>query len=183
MGKGAEGERGAAGPSCSVDGCGQPRSAKGLCSRHDLRLWRTGSTGDRDCGKGGTVCRIEACAAPAKARGLCNRHYLRWRRHGDPEADGRARDRRTFCSVAGCGREAAAHGLCRAHDERAQAGLPLEPPIRPHPVRWRGEPCRVAGCERPINARGLCRKHYAAARRRAIPFPAPAESSTTRPPG
>lgn len=54
---------------CSIEGCDRPFRAKGMCSMHLKRRYR--SQGQ---------CIEDGCDSPVVARGLCNSHYLRLRR-------------------------------------------------------------------------------------------------------
>lgn len=67
---------------CSVDGCGRPAQAAGMCGMHYQRVWRSGSTDLPQ--KDPVQCSIEGCTKTAKARGWCAAHHQRWFRHGDP---------------------------------------------------------------------------------------------------
>lgn len=70
---------------CSVEGCGRPHLAAGLCSQHYQRE-RFARLATFGTGR----CQIEACERPVwvKAKGWCSMHYHRWQRHGDPLGGG-----------------------------------------------------------------------------------------------
>lgn len=138
---------------CTVEGCGRPLDARGLCSTHYRRM-REGRPLDapiRGTAREALHCTLEGCGAPIKARGLCELHYRR-ALHGRP-LDGQRPEE--CCTVAGCARKAYAKGLCREHHwQRAR----------------RGALCTVEGCDRradeasvtdptSIWTDGLCRLH------------------------
>lgn len=62
---------------CSLDGCGRPRMARGLCSPHYMRV-RMGNDVMTPIRKRNAVrgpCTVEGCDQKCKAKGLCPRHY------------------------------------------------------------------------------------------------------------
>ena len=69
---------------CSIEGCGNPKDARGWCKSHWNRWRRHGDP------TGGTYirvnCTIDGCHNPHLARGYCRLHYKRWESHGDPNA-------------------------------------------------------------------------------------------------
>ena len=72
--------------SCSVEGCGQRRLAKGLCQAHYLRRRKYGSEdgGGKMRHQMEAICSSSGCDQPRHSLGLCKKHYMRNRRHGDP---------------------------------------------------------------------------------------------------
>lgn len=70
---------------CSVEDCGQPHLAKGLCRNHYYRQRRNGHTGLQD--RSPKQCTIEGCETVAKTRGMCGKHYQRWKAHGSVSPD------------------------------------------------------------------------------------------------
>ncbi len=69
---------------CSVEGCGQPVHARGLCGTHYARLERTGTTADPP--RSPETCSIEGCDRPYRTSGYCALHYKRFKRLGDATA-------------------------------------------------------------------------------------------------
>lgn len=75
---------------CSVDGCGKPFKAHGLCYGHYKRWTRAGENFSRSpvlerrAPNPGALCAYEGCSRPSRAMGWCAPHYRRWKRHGDP---------------------------------------------------------------------------------------------------
>lgn len=67
---------------CSVDDCEKTVLAKGLCSMHHKRWYRTGTPIKTP--KIVKKCSIEDCDNIVTARGWCNAHYKRWHRSGNP---------------------------------------------------------------------------------------------------
>lgn len=122
---------------CSVDGCGRPTIAHGLCATHYRRFRRHGDVqadvpiiskngGERP------VCQAEGCQNPvASARNpLCSRHTYAMKRHGTLIIPPRKGPVRPMCK-AKCDRKAVSHGYCLAHWRRfekygdAYADVPL----------------------------------------------------------
>ncbi len=100
---------------CAVEGCEEPRQARGFCRMHYGR-WRysgdPGPPGRKNFPAPGE-CTIEGCGAAPKAKGLCELHWNRWYRHGDPEAQ--PFRPRVGCKIPGCGRPHSALGFCSGH--------------------------------------------------------------------
>lgn len=72
---------------CSIEGCGRPYSAKGLCKQHYMEA----RTVALEC----EPCVIPECDRPRNTTtGYCARHYQRFLKHGDPTAGGPLRCRR-----------------------------------------------------------------------------------------
>lgn len=74
---------------CQVDGCSNPKRARGWCNLHYAR-WRTHgcvdvSLIDRSGQKVAKVvpCKVVGCERVSLSRGWCNAHYHRWARTGD----------------------------------------------------------------------------------------------------
>lgn len=121
---------------CTVDGCGRPHYARGLCGMHYKRVRRHGDA-QPEVPQRGTAppktCAVPSCEHTSESRGWCHGHYLRWIRTGDVRPDvplGR-RTQPEHCTVDGCGRRCHSKGLCRAHHKRklssgsVQADLPI----------------------------------------------------------
>lgn len=74
---------------CSIEGCENPRLARGWCGKHYKR-WSV--YGDPLAPRvvppprGRNICTIEDCESFVFGRGLCQKHYARWRKYGDPLA-------------------------------------------------------------------------------------------------
>lgn len=54
---------------CTVEGCGRPMNARGLCGLHYVRAQKAGQFG--------TPCTMEGCDKPRVGGGLCSTHYKR----------------------------------------------------------------------------------------------------------
>lgn len=106
---------------CSVDGCGKPHLARGLCNKHYLRLRIHGHAlaGGPERHQA-DFCSDQSCNRRHFSRGLCRRHYAKWKAKFGKR-----------CSVSGCDRPHNAHGFCQAHEKRFKkfgdpyAGRPL----------------------------------------------------------
>lgn len=67
---------------CSIEGCGKPTHARGLCAAHYRRWQRHGDPlGGRNPS---CICSVRGCDRPAQNHRMCGAHYMRWCRHGDP---------------------------------------------------------------------------------------------------
>lgn len=108
---------------CSVDGCDQPKAAKGLCRGHYQRLMTTGHVGSstipiRTARGVHACCAVAGCDRPHAGKGYCSGHLRRLRTGGEPGAPF-GPPATTPCSVPGCDRMAHARGWCRQHyDQR-----------------------------------------------------------------
>lgn len=104
---------------CSVDGCGKPRHAKGLCSSHNSRRVRYGSPigGGPDKQRyRGAKCSVEGCGEVARTKGLCGKHYQRFFKYGDPLiCKNPVGVRPENCTVPGCDAQHHANGFCARH--------------------------------------------------------------------
>jgi hypothetical protein len=65
---------------CRVDGCGRDAVTGGLCTMHDTRMRRHGSTEPRSRKRPPRPCKRDGCRNPAVAKRLCNTHYVQVRR-------------------------------------------------------------------------------------------------------
>lgn len=83
---------------CSLDGCGKPHLAKGLCRMHYYRLRNTGSTDARPPAPR-EHCSVEGCPSVVKSRSFCNRHYQQWRAGGIRPDDERTTAERFWSRV------------------------------------------------------------------------------------
>lgn len=93
-------------PICSVEGCGKPRKAKGVCLYHYQQTYSQGKCTSEGCGNTAVAkklcrpcynlqyvradygpCIVPECESRARGKGgLCSAHDHRKRRHGDPLA-------------------------------------------------------------------------------------------------
>jgi hypothetical protein len=73
---------------CSVNECAKPRSTRGLCDMHYMRLLRHQDlnfvTPKGNFAKN-PVCTVEDCNKKHRAKGYCQMHYRRWKMYGHPE--------------------------------------------------------------------------------------------------
>lgn len=148
------------GGECSVEGCGYPVNARGLCAAHYEQLRR--GQGLRPVARRSPPprpCAFDDCDRLASRAGYCATHYrqlaapggLRRIHHKDPDAT---------CGFEGCDRAPVCKGLCRAHYSQQRQGKSLRPLRKLHTPRT-ADLCVVPGCTRSdVKAHGLCRSHY-----------------------
>lgn len=155
------------GAECSVDGCASTVHARGLCSTHHSRWWKTGDPGPAGLlvapngSRDGAVCGGAGCEQPVLARGFCNLHYKRWQTYGDPNYE-RPATEVVPCSVDGCDRDARTRGWCDLHYARWQLKGDPGPAERFKVANGEmaSRTCEVEGCERRAHAKGLCGRHH-----------------------
>ena len=104
---------------CTVEGCGRTRAARGYCDAHYRRWKKSGNPGLPDLDEPpakSQVCTVEGCARMRVVRLYCPLHYDRWKRNGTPD---RKPPRQTAamstCTFQGCERPGRTSGLCGAH--------------------------------------------------------------------
>lgn len=119
---------------CRVEGCDGRHREGGYCEFHAQRV-RKGVPLDAPkkeqvSRKANPICRYEDCGRETAAAGLCRTHYRRER-----EARAAATGDAPQCSFHGCSRLRHARGYCRVHLYRAERGMDLAAPIRPHERR------------------------------------------------
>lgn len=139
--------RGGPRPMCSIEKCGKPHVARGLCSLHYSR-WR--QHGDP---LAVTVrpksCVVTGCDRSVHGHGLCSMHHDRLRRSGDVGGPSpQLLPRVGVCSEVGCSEPDKTKGLCQNHYKR---------------YRYRnniGPRCTVAGCDNARHDGQFCGKHY-----------------------
>jgi len=103
-------------PTCSVDGCEQPRRKRSWCASHYSQQRQSGNPPEPFKYKWGqpearpfipkpnhkrAVCTVVGCAMGAHGGGLCVKHYTRQLRYGDVEFVQRARSELQPCVVCG----------------------------------------------------------------------------------
>lgn len=69
---------------CTIDGCGKPHKAKGLCIAHYDKLLVYGNP-MVDLRQQKRICQIDGCDKKHLARGLCANHLSKLRKYGDPK--------------------------------------------------------------------------------------------------
>jgi hypothetical protein len=70
---------------CSVDGCGRPHRARGLCSTHYFRQQKGIDLAPPVRPFYGPTCSVGGCGLPHDSRGLCKMHARRLRASGTVE--------------------------------------------------------------------------------------------------
>lgn len=93
---------------CSIEGCGRPHHAKGLCSPHHQSNKRLGDPLAAKPRTGPTECRDPECERQARSAGYCGSHYQahRWAKL------------EAACEVAGCENRQRTRGWCSSHYAR-----------------------------------------------------------------
>lgn len=135
---------------CIVEDCTNPLLAKGLCSHHYHKGYRSSR-----------ICSVNECTSSVNSKDLCSAHLLRLRAHGDVIADVPIRKIgvRTPCSISGCPNDARSRKMCPTHYERwrktgdAKADSPIGS-LNPRNF------CSVGECDLPCVGQGLCGTHY-----------------------
>lgn len=69
---------------CTVDGCGLPLYAVGLCVNHYAGKLRNGTPEKKYASNKGLKCSVDGCDEPARCKVYCSKHYLAFRHYGDP---------------------------------------------------------------------------------------------------
>lgn len=70
---------------CTIDDCGRPHMARGLCQMHYGRWQRTGNTDKYEYVR--PTCTVKGCGRPSKTRKMCGKHYQQWKAHGEVQPD------------------------------------------------------------------------------------------------
>lgn len=71
---------------CTVDGCGEPIKARGLCSRHSAQFYAHGKviSGPKiKVPNGNRKCTVEGCERKYRANGYCQGHLMQFQKHGE----------------------------------------------------------------------------------------------------
>jgi hypothetical protein len=149
---------------CSVEGCAQVATTKGMCAMHYNRWRRTGDPGEvspRKRSIAGRTCEVEGCLRMIKAGHFCAMHTERLKKTGSVGTVESSRHRYKsdqLCSIADCDRLATSKGWCELHYKRWKKwGDPLHVQ---HQYRINNGICSLDGCERPSKAKGMCDAHY-----------------------
>lgn len=108
---------------CSVEGCLNLHSAKGLCKTHYSRK-RDGVPLDRPARMpiATTKCTYPDCGRWAVGLGACAGHRAQIRKYGRmvaPVAVGRTKYKITTCAIVGCDRPHYANAMCQRHSSKA----------------------------------------------------------------
>jgi hypothetical protein len=114
---------------CSIDGCGRPLTAKGLCALHYQRK-KNGIPFDLPIRSASRVCSIPDCGRQHAAKGLCSGHYMRLLEGRSLEGQIKEVVKGRGCSTPGCSEKHSAKGYCAVHYSRWVAGKPLSTPKR-----------------------------------------------------
>ncbi len=117
---------------CTVDGCGLPHKARGLCNTHYAQLKRgvrpNQPIKQRDMHPA-AECTVHGCGHPVKSKGLCHMHYARRLRHGFVKNPDRTKPF-TACRYTACDSRVMCKGLCNLHythsRKMATYGITLE---------------------------------------------------------
>lgn len=72
-------------PPCTVEGCGRPNDARGLCRMHYKRWKKHGDPLVTIRVPQGETCTVDGCETRPVAHGLCQTHLARRNRHGSTD--------------------------------------------------------------------------------------------------
>lgn len=151
---------------CTVEGCGRPHKAAGLCQTHYMQTRRGAPITPVirvRAGEKPPECSEADCHNPVKAKGLCMMHYARLLRHGYTTERARTRPPKP-CSVPGCGNRLYSNGLCNQHHLRfrkaAQHGMSFDDYLEMQ-AKQRFVCAICEQPERAVNAHSLKRKELA----------------------
>jgi len=108
---------------CTVEGCDNEATRKGLCQMHYSRFNNHGSTDKPptkrtkvEMGKplvNDSICIVEGCDKNAITKKLCSMHYQRFLRQGDVNE----KTQKT-CGLEECDKPYYGKGLCKMHYQR-----------------------------------------------------------------
>lgn len=68
---------------CSVEGCGEPLKARGLCSRHTYQLYKHGKVISAEkMHVPNRICSVSGCGRKRRSSGYCTGHLGQFKKHG-----------------------------------------------------------------------------------------------------
>lgn len=135
---------------CSTDECYSKTIARGLCSKHYMRLRQNS----------GNICSIGGCGRKHHSSGLCATHYRRKGKDLDkPICAQQSPVQTETCSFEECQRPSAHIGLCGIHYGRQWRGGRMDAPVK-RSKRTPAPKCPIDGCDRSVRKGGLCGAHY-----------------------
>jgi hypothetical protein len=114
---------------CSVDDCGKPHKAKGLCNTHNARRLK-GLSLETPLRTAAKQCSVTDCKRPFSLKGYCRVHWDRWRFHRKMDAPIRAKAKRGTGSLSKGYRYIGINGRTKLEHRLLMAkvlGRPLEP--------------------------------------------------------
>ena len=118
---------------CTIEGCGLPHVAKGLCYGH---YWEKRKAEMRK-GRLEKTCDVDGCSLKHYAKGKCKKHYRTPKalaRKKKSEVNQAAKAVPRICSVEGCDNKHLAKGLCCKHYNREKVAAERRSPHKEAPA-------------------------------------------------
>lgn len=144
---------------CSIEGCGKPKLARGWCSKHHSAWQRHGDPEWIRTRISDLPCSIDGCSRPRYAQLVCSMHRRRFRKTGSYDLATRITK---TCSAVDCERPVYGRGYCQMHWKRWRK---YGAEVAPERTLLRDGGCRVEGCGNKHRAGGFCGPHYDRLRR------------------
>lgn len=141
---------------CKVEGCNNKIHSRGYCSKHYIRLYRSGKLKKINENK---MCSTDGCKKASKVKGYCLKHYELNRKYGTPKY------KLSFskCLIDGCNNETAKL-LCQEHRRTDKYYELYKDLITIENM------CIVNGCNCIREYKDYCYKHYHMVRRTGSPY-------------
>jgi len=101
---------------CSVEGCNESTTKKGMCETHYHRMWANGTLEIKTQFSETGLCTIEGCNEKHYAKGYCKKHYYKLIKQYPSKSNYIKKEKQIkLCTIKGCKNKHQAKGLCRKH--------------------------------------------------------------------